>query len=243
MNFIEHIHEPHRLLLIWQSADPPRSRRAVAEIVRDDVQSRPVFRYLQGTPDFQAARSEGFVAFPAFLNVEQSYDLGIIETFLRRLPPRTRGDYPNYLEQFRLHPETQISDMALLGYTGAKLPSDGFSIVNPLEDVSQPCDVLIEVAGFRHTSKLHRDDLILGTAATLAEEPDNPHDCDAMAIYVGDERIGHVPRPQAPALCSLTRRGEVHMTIERINGQPERPVVYLFTRIRPHAKMGNQLQG
>jgi hypothetical protein len=236
MNFIEHIHEPKRLLLVWQAAELPRTRRAVAELVQPAAaSSRVMFRYLIDTADFQLAQQEGFVAFPAFRKTDQSYDLGVIETFARRLPPRTRGDYSQYLEQFRLRSDTSITDMALLGYTGAKLPSDGFSILDPLEDVLKPCEMMIEVAGFRHTATISRDQLAIGSRAALREEPDNPYDANALAVYLGEQRIGHVPRQQATALRALMRNNALEMMIERINGQPERPLVYLFARIRPHA--------
>ncbi|MCI1711848.1 MAG: HIRAN domain-containing protein [Chiayiivirga sp.] len=206
MNFIEHIHEPRRLLLVWQAAEPPRSRRAVAEFLRSDVVGgRTTFRYLTDTTDLEEAKREGFVGFPAFRKLDQTYDLGVVETFMRRLPPSSRGDYGKYLEQFRLRPDVPLSEMALLGYTGAKLPSDGFSILDPLDDITDACDVLIEVAGFRHTSTIPASAIELGSRVTLREENDNPHDANALAVYLGSERIGHIPRPQAPALREFAR--------------------------------------
>lgn len=243
MNFVEYIRNPRRLLLVWQAAEAPRVRQAVAELVQADVRSPAKFRYLTGTPDFDEACAAGFIHFPAFRKTTLSYDLGVIETFMRRLPPSSRGDYAKYLEQFRLRPESPISEMALLAYTGAKLPSDGFSIIDPLEDMSKSSDVLIEVAGFRHTSAIARDDLIIGARARLQEEPDNPHDPNAMAVYIDSERIGHVPRQQAPALRALARNDAVELFIERVNGQPQRPLVYLFAKIRPRVVARDLLQG
>lgn len=233
MKFIEHILEPQRLLLVWQGSEgSSRSRRAIAELIRQA--DGPVqLRYLTDTEELKAAQAEGFICFPAFRKLEQSYDLGVVDTFMRRLPPRSRGDYAQYLEQFRLRPEMQISDFALLAYTGAKLPSDGFSIVNPLENITTDADVLIEVAGFRHHANLDSKVIRPGESARFLGEPDNPHDPNAVAILVRDQKIGYVPRQQTLAVRQLATAGAIEACVERVNGRPDRPLVYLFATLRP----------
>lgn len=236
MNFIEHIREPRRLLLIWQAAEGKRARHAVAELLRPEA--GPVrLQYLTGTDDFEAARSEGFFSFPAFRKPAQVYDLGVVETFVRRLPPRSRGDYAQYLEKFRLHPETPISDFALLAYTGAKLPSDGFSVLDPLDDVQARCELLLEVAGFRHAAQVSREEIKIGDPARFVPEPNNPHDQKAVAVYLGAAKIGYIPRQQAPAVQRLVQEGAIEAVVERVNGQPERPLIYLFTRLQAEASI------
>lgn len=236
MNTIEHIREPRRLLLIWQATEGKRLRHAVAELVRPET--GPVrLRYLTDTPDYQAASSEGFFNFPAFRKPTQAYNLGVVETFMRRLPPRTRGDYAQYLEKFRLRPETSISDFALLAYTGAKLPSDGFSILDPLEDVTAPCEILLEVAGFRHVADITPAEVSEGQAVRFVAEPDNTTDAQAVAIYLGEAKIGYVPCQQAPAIKHLVKAGAIEAVVERVNGQPERPVIHLFTCLRQATSM------
>jgi hypothetical protein len=236
VNYIEHVREPCRLLLVWQAADGKRARHAVAELLRPET--GPVrLRYLTGTTDFEAARAEGFFNFPAFRKPAQTYDLGVVETFMRRLPPRTRGDYAQYLEKFRLRPQTPISDFALLAYTGAKLPSDGFSILDPLDDVKTPCEVLLEVAGFRHVARVSPTEIPVGHAVRFVSEPDNAEDPKAVAVYLGEARIGYVPRQQAPAVERLVREGAIEATVERVNGQPERALIYLFTQLQAAASV------
>jgi len=239
MNFIEHVHEPRRLLLIWQAAEGLRTRRAVAELTRPE-NGAVRLRYLTGTPDFEAACAEGFFNFPAFRKITQIYDLGVVETFMRRLPPRTRGDYAQYLEKFRLRPETSLSDFALLACTGAKLPSDGFSILDPLEDVQTSCELLLEVAGFRHAAQVTPDQIGMGDPVRFAPEQENVRDPHAVAVNLGMHRIGYVPRQQAAAVSRLLRESAIEATIERINGSAERPLVYLFTRLRAGAALSPQ---
>lgn len=234
MNFIKYVDEPCRLLLVWQAPEggSPRNRRTVGELYRHAETTELVsFKYLQGTPEFAVAQTEGFVAFSAFRKLDQVYNLGVVETFIRRLPPRTRADYPQYLEQFRLQPNTEISDYALLGYTGAKLPSDGFSIVMPFSEHPTRCDFLLEVAGFRHVSKIPCDEITLGEPATFVPEPENRHDPGAVAIHLRDQKIGYVPRQQCEAVRRWLGQGALSATVERVNGRAERPLVFLFLRV------------
>lgn len=235
MNFIEHVHEPERLLLVWQGPEgSSRARHAVAELRRSE--GSPVsLRYLVGSESFEAARSEGFALYPAFSTAEPVYDLGVVETFIRRLPPRKREDYAQYLEQFRLRPQTEISDFALLAYTGAKLPGDGFSIINPLSPLDVRADVLIEVAGFRHASQILLEQLRVGQRVEFVPEDGNPHDPEAVAIYVDGRKLGFVPRQQALAIRGLLETNGIEAAIERINGSQERPLIYLLARLSPHA--------
>ena len=231
MTFIEHVLEPHRLLLVWQGPEgSSRTRHTVAELLcAPDGATR--LRYLEGTKSLEQAQEDGFASFPAFRKLGREYNQGVVETFMRRLPPRSRGDYAQYLERFRLRPGTKISDFALLSYTGAKLPSDGFSILNPLSDLTAPGEVLLEVAGFRHTSELSLEAISVGMRAALKPESDNPHDPNAVVIRINGKKIGHVPRPQAAAIGDWLRNERpLQAHVERINGTQERPLVFLFAR-------------
>lgn len=240
MNFIEHVHEPQTLLLVWQGPEgSSRIRHTVAELRREGAS--PVrLRYLVGSESFDAARREGFEVYPAFRKAEQTYDLGVVETFMRRLPPRKREDYAQYLEQFRLRPTTEISDFALLAYTGAKLPGDGFSIINPLSPLNGKADVLIEVAGFRHAAEIPLAQLAVGQPVEFVPDDANPHDPEAVAIYAQGSKLGFVPRQQTTAVRRLLAAGAITARIERINGSQQRPLVYLLCHLDASAGLLQQ---
>lgn len=149
MNQIEHIIEPTRLWLVWQPGEvdsQSRRRHIVGEIVKsgDDI----FLQYLTDTEDFKSAIEVGFVGYPAFKLGETVHRIGVPDAFMRRLPPRKRDDFHEYLERYRLPKDFSGSDMALLGYTGAKLPGDGFEIYADLADASVPFEIVLEVAGF-----------------------------------------------------------------------------------------------
>lgn len=68
MNFIEHIIEPKKLLLAWQSPNENcRTRYIVAELNR--VQDEISLTYLADTEDFRKAQKKGFESYPAFQDI------------------------------------------------------------------------------------------------------------------------------------------------------------------------------
>lgn len=230
MNLIRHVPQPNRLLLVWQSPEgKSRIRFVVGEICR--INESYVFRYLVDTDDFNAAVAEGFVCYPAFRKHNQEYNDSILETFLRRLPPRKRGDFNKYLEQWRLSSDIDISDFALLGHTGAKLPNDGFSLINPFDDIKAPFEFYIEVAGFRYQKTVSLSDISLGMPVNFIAEPENEHDHQAVRIEASGRKIGYINKAQSPAFLRWFDHHAINGVIERINGTEERPLVYIYGRV------------
>ena len=230
MNPLIHIIEPERLLLTWQPSDEQaksRTRRVVAELL-SDAEENTVFRYLVNTPDFAAAKEAGFQGFPAFDVDTVEFTNSPIETFIRRLPPRNREDFADFLAQHRLPSPFDYSDMALLGYTGAKLPSDGFALVPVFKAEQVPCDYLMEVAGMRHVYKGNVEgDVAFGDLVSFESDQDNPVDQNALLVVCKNQKIGYVNRALLETFHSWLENRQIKATIERINGKPERRLVYI----------------
>ena len=58
-------------------------------------------------------------------------------------PPRSRGDFGRFLGALRIKADAEISDFALLGYSGAKLPDDDFTVIHPFENASVPFEFMV----------------------------------------------------------------------------------------------------
>lgn len=229
MTTLHHIVEPNRLLMTWQPLDmnaPSRTRRVIGEVCQES-DGQIVFRYLKKTPDFEAACNAGFKGFPAFRLEDDEVRQGVIESLLRRLPPRNREDFAEFLAQHRLPCPFIYSDMALLGYTGARLPSDGFALVPDFSQNSIPCDYLMEVAGLRHVfnnaQAIHEGDTV-----DFEIDHDNPVDQDALQVICHGQRIGYVNRAFRATLYRWLQTNRVTATVEKCNGKPERPLVYVM---------------
>lgn len=231
MNTLHHIVEPTRLLMTWQPLDmnaPLRTRRIIGEVCQEN-EGQIVFRYLIDTPDFEAASKAGFKGFPAFRLEDDEVRQGVIESLLRRLPPRNREDFAEFLAQHRLPYPFNYSDMALLGYTGARLPSDGFALVPDFSQNGMPCDYLMEVAGLRHVfddvDAIHEGDVV-----SFEIDHDNPVDQDALQVICHSQKIGYVNRAFKITLYRWLQSYHVTATIEKFNGKPEHPLVYVMIR-------------
>lgn len=230
---ITHIQEPNRLILAWipplSQGKENRTWRRVAELRRDSM-GKVTLHYLVGNVDYQAAIEQGFRGHPAFSTANPVHTQGVLESFLKRLPPRSRGDFAEYLSMFKLPPNAVISDFALLGYTGARLPSDEFALFLPVEDFKTPFELVVEVSGFRHeapASGVTPQDLNVGDSVTLRPAP-SPYDANAVDVLWKDRKIGHLPRLEAQALGALAGGDRLMATVVRVNGNTERPVVRLL---------------
>ncbi len=234
IKYIEHIVEPKRLILVWQeplTSRGSRLRRIVGELVREDNESKEILlRYFHGEEDFELAKRDGFIGFLAFPIKRKEYNLNVLDTLVRRIPPRSRSDFKDYLENLRIRPESAISDFALLGYSEARLPGDGFSIVNSYEDTTPPFEFLTEVSGFRYHEGMAKEPPS-GHLVNFVKEPENKVDPNAIAVMCEDRKIGYVNRAQLSGIHSFLDNAQVNAFIDRFNGTTDRPRVQLFVEV------------
>jgi hypothetical protein len=228
--FIEHLVEPHRLLLYWQARESQnRSRYRVGQLLKQD--DEVVLQYENG-PEMMLARDHGFQGYPAFPLKQAEHRHQVMEAFKRRLPPRSRRDFSRYLELRAIPADAGISDFALLGYSGAKLPNDGFELVHPFDGPPEAFEVLIEIAGFRHEAEINVKQLEENDGIQFTLEPDNQFDPLAIRMESAGHKLGYVPRGYLDAFHRLIAGGaSLEGEVFRINGTSERPLVYVLTRI------------
>jgi hypothetical protein len=239
-NWIERVAEPRRLFLAWQAPDHigDRFRWAVGSIESRGAEC--VLRYFRAGPEFEALNQGrpyeellvyDYQGYPAFSLKREIHHHGVLAAFMRRLPPRTRPDFQEYRRQFRLSSDIELSDFALLGLTEAKLPSDGFSVVDPLDPEAGWCDLMLEIAGFGYD--VPEEPLEVGRPVELKAEPKNPCDVNTVQVCVGARGIGYINRLQAATFLRWLATRRVSGVIERLNGDPEKPRAFIFVRVRP----------
>ena len=240
-NWIERLSEPSRLILAWQAPDhfEDRFRWAVAIIERESEHF--VLRYLDPESEFLALNqgrsfdsllSLSYNGYPGLSVRRGTHKDGILDILMRRLPPRTRPDFEDFKTQFRISREVRPSDLALLGYTEAKLPSDGFSLVNELDPNTPECDLMLEVAGYRYYVGGLPLSLRVGESIELITEPDNPYDPLAVQVCLRGQKIGNINRLQAATFQRWLKERQITGTMERLNGAATKPRAFIFLRIR-----------
>ncbi|NIJ49771.1 HIRAN domain-containing protein [Rhizomicrobium electricum] len=223
--------EPERLLLAWQAADEKHNRRrfAVGEVLR--TRTDAVFRYFRATEDVSMAESLGYSGYPAFRYSQSEHTQSVMAAFMRRLPPRGRPDFFIYLEKLRFCPTSPFSDFALLGASEARLPSDGFSLVDPLDNFLAPTEVVFEIAGYRHCDPdLTNADV--GAKVSFQLEPTNVYDPGAIKIVKGTRKLGYVNKLQARQFRTILDGFCVSAWIARLNGTADHPRAFIFVQVR-----------
>jgi len=221
MTMIKHIIEPERLLLAWQEP-VSRQRFVVGELVRE--KSGICFRYLHGD-GLDRAKNMGFKGYLAFRNLSGEYHLGVMESFMSRLPPRSREDFGKFLDYWKIDRDAEISDFSLLGYTGATLPRDGFRLLPLFSKNADQVNLIIELAGYRYND--HKAEQ--NESVSFMHEPENLEDHHAVAVYSGDgRRIGYVMRGLNEQFITWMNSGQLQGRIVRINGTQDRPVILVL---------------
>lgn len=230
VHYIEHLIEPDKLLMTWQD-NIERTRYVVAELNR--IGSKISLHYLVNSKDFKAAQEHGFNYYPAFQNIQEIYENGVLDSLMRRLPPKTRADYPQYLEGFRINPSNanNLSDFALLGYTGAKLPSDNFAIINPFNNIKDSFEFLLEAAGYRHIMP-KPPEVNFYDHASFKVEYDSYRQENEIKIFINNQHIGYVTRPLIPYFSEWMSANRImEASVEKKNPNPDQPDIYLYVRV------------
>ncbi len=239
-HWVEHPSRSGRLLLTWRAPESIelRMRWAVASVWETEGELRfrhladEEFSALNGGKTRAQLKDAGFIAFPP-LPAEIGTYVGddVLRALMRRLPPATRSDYPRYLAHHHIPHPTSMTPLQLLGATGAELPSDRFSLIDPLDPAASHLDCVMEIQGFRHYAL--PVGVTLETPLRLQPEPDNKSDPMAIKFTIGGVPLGYVNRLQAHSVASFLGVRAVTAHIARLNGSPERPRAFAMVQVRP----------
>lgn len=227
---IEHSLRVNTLLLTWQS-NQDRNKRFLVGTLRK-IESNFELSYLYGTSDFENAIEQGFVGYPAFPLYKGAFTNDVMATFMKRLPPRSRRDFKQYLKNHNLPETFDGTDFELISHTGIRLPSDGFDLIPNLEEAKVPFEYVMEVAGTRHNTTFEKVSSIeIGALVQIGCEDDNEFDCNAIVMKVEGEKIGYMNRLFCSTMRNLLSR-DVRCTVAKISGTPERPLIYVLLSVK-----------
>lgn len=228
MTMTEHLLHVNTLFLTWQSkVESDRNQRYLVGMLQNNAGNFE-FSYLTNTTDYQNACEQGFVGYPAFRLNEQVYNDGVMATFMKRLPPRSRRDFKQYLLNHHLPADFSGSDFDLITHTGIQLPSDGFNLIPNFSEANIPFDYLMEVSGTRHYLTYEEvENIQVGTNVQLECEDDNIYDSNAIKLSISGQKIGYINKILCPAIRTLLLR-KISCVVEKISGTEERPLIYIM---------------
>ena len=230
-NMITEPIQTSRALLTWQrplEQFGTRDRLAVAELVQRKAGVE--FSYLD-EKHLAQARKTGFSGYPG-LALENQHEINTATDILtRRLPPRNRPDFQDFMETFGLSSQAHFSELSLLAYTGARMTSDSFGVTETFEGFDRPFRYIFDVSGYRHYRK---DDLNIDEPVAFRHEPTNQHDPNAVEVVRQDgARLGYVNRLQAPSVLRWLGQGRIEARVFSQNGRSVYPRLFVMADIHP----------
>lgn len=114
-----------KIYLTWKKGVD--AKRHIVGVLKKDG-DKYSYSYLQ--ENIKTAEQDGFLNYPAFDNLNQTYNEDVLKVFSRRLINPTRPDYDKFLTYWCAN-EYKGNIFALLGLTGAKLLTDNFEFIAP----------------------------------------------------------------------------------------------------------------
>lgn len=231
--------EPKKLLLSWRAIHyEDSSRFIVGELVKirentDHDADAVELNYFVDEDQFKQAKKLGFIGHPAFpFEKSKTYTKNVFGAFKRRLPPKSRRDYLDFVKFCGIHSEAKFSTFCLAGYSGVKLPNDGFELIHPFDGVEKAFSFVIEIAGFRYADEMKAVDLNKGEIVHFKPETNNSYDSKAVRIEKNGIKLGYVDRGRTFIFHrSWAEKRKIHAEVWQKNGTPDRPLIYLFVNI------------
>lgn len=222
--------QTRRAWLAWQSSRGDDTRYRVAELVQ--VETGVTFRYLDEA-ELAAARSSGFRHYVGLPAEREQDPARVIDTLIRRLPPRTRPDFPEMMRRFGLDPSAEFTDLSLLAYMGARSAADTFGVTESFDGFDRPFRFVFDIAGYRH----YRDDvgdLEAGERVIFRPDPQNEFDPNAVELVrETGARAGWLNRLQTGPMRRWLAEGRVDACVFRINGRATYPRLFVMADIDP----------
>lgn len=227
--FVNTIIEPKELFLMWKDSEGSRHQIGVLE--------ENLFTYLPKEGDeMKKAIAAGFQGFPAF-DMQKAEHRNPLPVFMRRCPPKERRDFDEYLKAFSLNPESpevqNMSDFALLGYTGAYVPNNPFNLINPFSNQNKAFEFVMQIAGAHHWyfAKNSKEG-IEGKNLQAIKEPENTKDHNAVFLKLDDHKFGYIQRGLNTSFASWIDDDRIEsIKISRVNGRADHPYAYAFVKI------------
>lgn len=213
------------LYLAWQDADT--RRWFPVGRLRKLADQRYEFVYLRGYSEAHA--QAGMSPILGFPSPEARYvSDALFPHFQNRVMPRSREDYPVYLERLGLH-EQPRDPLEILARSGGWKVTDAFSYYlfpEPAATLSPDGErryvVCFFIHGMRYAQPAAQERARrakLGEELFLMNDFQNPADPGAIAIRTHENHLlGYVPRFYCADLHELRRRGQaIALTVEHVN--------------------------
>ena len=203
-----------------------------------------VYRYSYTGGARLAAEQAGFRPLVSFPDLDGVYtDSEIFPLFANRVMPRSRPDFPEFIEWMSMA-EDEADPVGILARSGGRRATDTLEVFPaPDQDEDGWHHLLFFVHGLRHQTPAAQDragSLQQGERLLVQADLQNPRDFHALTLRT-DERfpgdmhtLGYLPRYLAHDIAPflMEHRDAVEVTVERVNESPAPVNFRLMCRLR-----------
>lgn len=213
------------LIVAWQH--PSTRLIAPVGLLQHGPGERYRFRYLRCAADV-----EGFAPFLSFPEWERDYvSARLFPLFSQRVMSARRPDYQEFLRQ--LHLTEHASPWEQLARSEGRRTGDTvqvFPVPSVESDGTTTCRFLVH--GIRHVTGGQLPHLTADEPLTLADDPANPVNPDAVHIIGPAGRpLGYVPDLLLEHLRAVQSVGAVRLVVEHVNGSDAPVHLRLLVRL------------
>lgn len=171
---------------------------------------------------------EHFTPLASFPDLNQEYNINVLENFSQRLTRPERPDIQRYYDFWKIEPEYRDDKLYILAKTQGLQAGDMFEFLadyNPIKGMN----FVSEICGLTH-AKLPSDTLHIGEQLKWKAEPENKHDKYAIALYKGDMKLGYVKLVHNRVFAK--HRGNIQIEVMSIetNGHLNKAYIRIFLK-------------
>lgn len=194
------------LHLVWKSSNN-HTNYTIGQLAKNGGYQ---FSYNADMVDALANGFEPLVAFPELNKTYESPEM--FPAFSSRLPDKKRRDIQQILNKYGL---TEYDEYQLLKKSGARLPIDSLSFIDPIFSSTDKVERTFFIAGTRHYIGCNGEDcnsafaeISTGDFLTLKSELGNKDDANAVQICnQANELLGYIPRYYSKIITEKLNRG------------------------------------
>lgn len=231
------------LFLTWQDPD---SRRwyPIGRLDTEGQGDARTYRFVYTEGARRAADEAGLHPLVSFPDLDRAYtDTEIFPLFANRVMPRSRPDFPDFVEWMSMaHDERD--PIAILARSGGRRATDTLEVFPaPEPDAEGWHRFLFFVHGLRHQTDAAQERVATldpGERLLIQADIQNPRDRHALTVrtdeqFAGDmHTVGYLPRYLAHDIAPflLDRPEDVIIEVERVNESPAPANFRLLCRLR-----------
>jgi len=177
-----------KIYLAWRKGKGSRSH--IVGLLERQTDNNVTFQYLSETKAL--IRSEGFIPYFEFQDLDKIYDHNILQIFSHRLIKPERPDVGTFYQFWEVDPAEAHDKFYLLGQTQGLTATDNFEFLAEYQYHSN-LRFLTDLSGLSHVN-LPKDFVKQGDQLQYKFEENNAYDKEAVSVSLNGKPVGYIKK-------------------------------------------------